>query len=157
MVVSLGEVSELEEALGRTAAFFLFANRYAAEHPALPDGFTVNDAVLRDFRAYLDGEDFQYATRAERAVDDLADDLAEAGYGRTDDELTALRAEVGREKAADFERHAARLKERLRQEILARYMGETDQIRLSLREDPQLARALQLLGDRAAYDALLRP
>src|SRR5690606_26890854 len=41
VAVSLGDVSELEEALSRTAAFFLFANRYAAQHPTLPAGFTV--------------------------------------------------------------------------------------------------------------------
>src|SRR5690606_2126821 len=157
VAVSLGDVSELEEALGRTAAFFLFANRYAAQHPTLPAGFTVDDAVVDDFRAYLEAEDFAYATRAERAVEALADDFEAAGYGRTDDEIEALRAEVEREKAADFERHAPRLKERLRQEILARYHGESDQIRLSLQDDAQLARALALLGDRAGYAALLRP
>jgi carboxyl-terminal processing protease len=155
--VSLGEVSELEEALSRTAAFFLFANRYAARHPSLPPSFAVDDAVLDAFRAYLDAEDFEYATRAERALDDLEDDLTAAAYGRTDDELDALRAEVEREKEADFERHAPRLKARLRQEILARYHGESDLIRLSLQEDAQLARALALLADRADYDALLRP
>jgi carboxyl-terminal processing protease len=157
VAVSLREVSELEEALSRTAAFFLFANRYAATHRTLPEGFAVDDAVLDEFRAYLDAEDFAYATRAERALDDLAEDLDDADYGRTDDEVAALRAEVEREKDADFERHAPRLKERLRQEIFARYHGETDQIRLSLQEDVQLARALGLLGDRGAYDALLRP
>ena len=157
VAVSLGEVSELEEALSRTAAFFLFANRYAAQHRTLPEAFAVDDAVLAEFRAYLDAEDFEYATRAERALTALAEDLDAADYGRTDDEVAALRAEVEREKGADFERHAPRLKARLRQEILARYVGETDQIRLSLQEDAQLARALGLLGDRAAYDALLRP
>jgi carboxyl-terminal processing protease len=157
VTVSLGDVSELEEALTRTAAFFLFANRYAAGHRTLPPDFAVDDALLAEFRAYLDAEDFTYATRSERALDELDADLDDAGYGRADDEVAALRAEVEREKAADFERHAPRLKERLRREILARYLGESDQIRLSLREDVQLARALELLGDRPAYDALLRP
>src|SRR5690606_4210581 len=60
---SLGEVSELEDALSRTAAFFLYANHYAAEHAALPPGFAVDDAVLADFRRFLDAEAFTYATR----------------------------------------------------------------------------------------------
>ena len=155
VTMSLGEFSELEEALVRTAAFFLYANRYAAEHPTLPDGFAVDDALLDDFQAYLAAEDFDYNTRAERVLDELEADLEAADYDATDDEIDDLRAELRDEKEADFERHAPRLRERLRQEILARYVGQTDQIRASLRADAQLEEALDLLRDPSALDRTL--
>ena len=154
--VGFGAMSELEEALVRQAAFFLFANRYAATHDAQDGGLTVTDADLRAFRDWLDAEDFSYRTRAEQALDALADDLDGAGYDETDDEVAALRREVADEKAADFERHAPRLKERLRHEILARYLGERDQIEASFRDDLQLGRATELLTDAAAYGGVLR-
>jgi carboxyl-terminal processing protease len=69
--------------------------------------------------------------------------------------VTALRRAVAAEKDADFERHAPRLKERLRREILARYLGEPTQIEASFRDDPQLERATGLLADAAAYRAVL--
>ncbi|MEM1043415.1 MAG: S41 family peptidase [Bacteroidota bacterium] len=152
---SLGAMSELEEALVRQAAFFLFANRYAATREDPGDALTVTDADLRDFQAWVDAEGITYRTRAEQALDALADDLDGAGYAETADEIDALRAEVTDEKEADFARHAPRLKERLRREILARYLGESAQIEASFRDDFQLNRGLDLLGDAAAYRAVL--
>ncbi len=153
--VSFGAMGELEEALVRQAAFFLFANRYAATHDDQGDAFTVSDADLRAFHDWVDAEDFSYRTRAEQALDALATDLDEAGYGETADEIDALRAEVTDEKEADFERHAPRLKERLRREILARTLGESAQIEASFLNDRQLDRGLDLLADGSAYRAVL--
>lgn len=152
---SLGPMSELEEALVRQAAFFLFANRYAATHADGDADLAVSDADLRAFRAWLEEEDFSYRTDAEQTLDELAADLAASEYGETSDELAALRREVQAEKEADFERHAPRLKERLRREILARYLGERAQIEASFRDDRPLARATALLADPSAYGAVL--
>lgn len=157
VIVSLGEQGELEEALTRNAAFFLFANHYAAEHDDLPDGFEVDDALLSEFQAYLEEEDFSYQTRAERMLNELESDLAEAGYAESTDEVEALRAEIMEEKERDFERHAPRLREKLRQEIISRYVGQSDQIRASLDTDPQLARAQEILKDLSEYQTILSP
>ncbi|MDX1532386.1 MAG: S41 family peptidase, partial [Rhodothermales bacterium] len=153
--VSFGEMSELEEALVRQAAFFLFANRYAATHAAEDRTLAVTDDDLLAFHDWLDGEGFTYRTDAERALDALSDDLDGAGYDETADEIEALAAEVAAEKEADFERHADRLKERLRQEILARYLSESAQIEASFRDDRQVQEALTLLADAGAYRGVL--
>ena len=157
VTVSLGEISDLEEALIRTAGFFFFANHYAAEHSTLPGAFAVDDDLLDKFRDYLEVEDFTYSTRAEGMLDELVEDLNDAGYYDALDEVADLRQEIADEKEDDFDRHAPRLRERLRREILARYVGQSDQIRLSLDTDPQLAKALDLLRDNEAYLAVLEP
>jgi len=155
LVASLGEMSELEEALRRQAAFFLFANEYAATHDLAADGFTVSDGDLMAFHDWLDDEDFSYRTRAEQALDALSNDLDGAGYDETADEIDALRQEVADEKEADFERHAPRLKEQLRRQIVARYLGESEQIEASFRDDYQLGRATEVLADAGAYRDVL--
>ena len=157
VIVSLGEISDLEEALTRTAAFFLFANHYAAQHANLPSSSAVDEDMLDEFRDFLEAEEFTYSTRPERMLDELAADLREAGYETALKEVEDLREEVADEKEEDFDRHAPRLRERLRREILARYVGQSDQIRLLLDTDPQLARALDILGDNEVYLAVLEP
>ena len=152
---SLGEMSELEAALVRQAAFFLFANRYAATHEPEGDAFSVSDADLREFHDWLATQDFTYRTRAEQALDGLAENLDGAGYDETADEIEELRRELWEEKELDFERHAPRLKERLRREILARYLGESAQIEASFRDDYQFNRARELLADASAYRGVL--
>ena len=151
VAVSLGEESELERALVRSAAFLRFANRFAADTPTLPTGFRVDDALLRRFQQFVEGEGLDYRTDAERTADALADDLAEAGYDGATRALRDLREAVAREKARDFERHADRLRSSLRQEILSRYVGQQAQTVDALSEDAVVAEARRLILDPAAY------
>ncbi|WP_412061505.1 S41 family peptidase [Rubrivirga sp. IMCC45206] len=153
--VSLGDESELERALVRSAAFLRFANAFAADTPELPASWRVDDAVLDRFRRFVEAEGVTYRTDAERTADALADDLQEAGYAGADDALRDLRAAVAREKARDFERHAPRLRARLRTEILSRYVGQRAQTVAALAQDPVAAEARRLVLDPAAYARLL--
>ena len=154
-VVTAGAESDLEEALDRRAAFFFFANHFAAEHEAVPRTFTVSDEVLTDFREWLESQDFTYRTEAERSVEALETDLEKNGYSTASDEVEALRKAVLQEKNADFDRYAADIKERLRTEILARYYGESAQITASFPHDRQVKEAVGLLKDTKTYSAIL--
>ena len=151
VAVGLGPESELERALVRAAAFLRFANRYRADHPSLPAGWDVDADLLADFRRFAESEGVAYRTDAERELDALAASLDAAGYGDAADELAALRRAVEAEKAGDFARHAPRLGARLRQEVLARYLGRADLTRTLLDGDPVLDAALALLADEARY------
>ncbi|MGI9174506.1 MAG: S41 family peptidase [Rhodothermales bacterium] len=155
LAAPLPPLSELEQALERRAAFFFFANAYAAQHPSIADHFEVDDATLESFKSWLETEDFSYRTAAEREVNTIIEGLEEIGYDEATDEAEALRTAIREEKAADFERYADRLKERLRSEILARYESESDQVEAALDHDEQLAEALGLLVDAPAYQQVL--
>ena len=149
--VSLGEESELERALTRSAAFLRFANRYASSHPALPADFRVEGRVYDDFQAFVASEGVAYRTDAERTADALAEDLEATGYDGAARPLADLRRAIAREKERDFERHAPRLQAQLRQEILSRYLGQRDQTVAALDQDPVLEAARRVLLDPAAY------
>ncbi len=151
LAVSLGEESELEQALVRAAAFLRFANRFAAETPELPATFRVDDALFGRFRQFVQAEGVEYRTDAERTADALAEDLTEAGYAGAEGALADLRRAVDREKDRDFDRHADRLRGLLRQEILSRYVGQKAQTVAALAEDPAAAEARRILLDPAAY------
>ena len=150
VAVAFGEESALERALVREAAFLRFANRYAAEHPTLPPGFRVDDALWSDFRRFVEAEDVAYETPAEQAVDALERDLAAAGTQATA-ETAALRRVVEREKARDLEANAPRLRARLRQEILSRQVGQRGLTEAALADDEALATARALVLDPARY------
>ena len=151
VAVSLGAESELERALVRSAAFLRFANRFAAETPSLPDGWRVDDRLFGHFREFVASDALDYRTDAERTADALAEDLGDAGYDGAERALADLRAAIAREKAADFDRHRARLSARLQQEVLSRYAGQRAQTVAALADDPVVTRARALLDDPAAY------
>ena len=153
--MSLGIESDLEKALVRTAAFLRYANRYAAEHATLPDGFRADAALLADFRQFVEREGVDYQTEAERALTTLASAMQTAGYDGVSDEQAALERAIAQEKARDFERHAARLTVRLRQEILARYVDQQNQTAAALADDPVVMAAIERVTDSATYTRLL--
>ncbi|PSQ78909.1 MAG: S41 family peptidase [Bacteroidetes bacterium QH_8_67_23] len=143
--------SPLEEALERRAAFFFFANEYAAEHPPVDASFAPSDETLAAFQQWLDAENVDYETDAERATDALATELRNGDYDTVTDEVDALRAALHKEKEAAFTEHASALKEQLREAILARSADKRTQVRASLRHDVQARRAAALLRDTDAY------
>ncbi|MBX2819404.1 MAG: S41 family peptidase, partial [Rhodothermaceae bacterium] len=152
-----GHQSELEQALTRKAAFFFFANHFAATHPEIATDFVVDNAVYDAFKQWLQDENFTYRTGAERAADELAEHLSAMAYDETSDEFETLEKAIAEEKAADFTRHENQLKERIRTEILARYYGDTAQVEASLTHDLQYKEAVTVLLDNKRYKNALRP
>jgi len=157
VVVEPGTPSPLEKALQQKAAFFFYANHYAASHNTLPDGFAADDAVLADFRQWIDDEDFAYNTEAQRAVADLREQLAKTGYEDVGDEVADLQAALQAAKRAGFSRHASDLKRHLEREILARYVSKSEQVQASLRYDAQVDDAVDLIRDADRYRDILTP
>ena len=155
--VSPGDQSELESALTRKAAFFFFANYFAAKHQEIPVDFNVDDEVFASFLQWLEDENFTYRTAAEHSLDELSKNLAKMDYEDSTDELQTLQKAVAQEKARDFERHKPRLQERLRSEILARYYGDSAQVEASLTYDAQYEEAIRILKDRKSYQKTLMP
>lgn len=151
------EESELEKALIRQSAFFMYANHYTAVHDSISTPFAVHDTVLQDFQDWLSGERFTYRTGAERTLAALSNQLDSVEYTDARDELQALQQAVDEEKREDFERYSTRLKEHLRTQIVSRYRGQTEQIRASLYTDPQLEEAVNVLQDSSSYYARLTP
>ncbi len=150
-----GPQSELEQALERRAAFFLYASHFAASHNDVGPDFTVTDATLRDFRSWLDRENFTYRTDAERLLDSIEEEIVTAGYDRSTVSVDALAAALQADKDADFDRRADRLKKRLREEILTRYLSDSERVRASFHHDAQLAEAVRVLEDGTLYSSTL--
>jgi carboxyl-terminal processing protease len=156
VMLASDEKSALEEALDRRAAFFFYANHYATTHPTLEPAFAVTEAVLQDFQAWLQAQHFAYATPPEHAMETLLQQMKATGY-EARRETEALQQALMRQKAADFSRHAERLKARLHTEILARYHTEQARLEAALTTDPLLVEATRLLQNPSAYQRLLRP
>ena len=147
--------SELEEALQRRAAFFFYANHFAAQHDAITPDFRATDATLDNFRQWLRAENFSYRTDGERSVAQLGDEFAAIGYAAVQDEIAALREAVQAEKEAGFQQHAAELKQHIQEEVLARYVSERQQIQTRLSYDRQVQEATQLLRNGDSYASIL--
>lgn len=155
--VEVSSPSPLEEALQRQAAFFYYANHYAASRDSLPQAFSVTDADLEDFRAWLDTEDVRYPTDAEHAIGELRERFDGEAYEEVEDEVAALRKAVRAEKEEGFQTHASALKQHLEREILARFVSDSQRTAAMLPHDQQVSAAVDVLRDGDRYEELLSP
>jgi carboxyl-terminal processing protease len=155
--VAAPEPGPLETALEERSAFFYYANHYAASRDTLPSTFAVTDAVLADFRAWLDDENVRYPTDAEAAVQTLKQQLAADTYASVEAEVAVLREAVRTEKAAAFSEQAPALKRHLEREIRARFVPASAQTAAMLPHDRQVTAAVDLLHDTARYESILSP
>lgn len=149
--------SDLEKALLRKSAFFLYANHYTATHDSLPTPFVVTDTLFQAFRHWLSQQEFTYKTPTEQTIATLDEQLSDNRYAEATDELQALRQAITAEQTTDFGRYSDRLKLQLQHQIVARYKSPTAQIEASLAVDPQLQEALTLLENPKRYANVLDP
>ena len=149
--------SALEQALTRRAAFFRYANHYAATHDTLAADFAVDEDDLEAFRAWLDREGVQYSLEVERTLDSLRARIEANGYDGLQDETAALSEALRDTKAAAFDRQASALMRHLEREILARYVSASRRTEALLPADPQVTAATELLQDADRYDQILTP
>jgi carboxyl-terminal processing protease len=153
-VVAQAQVSALEAALLRGAWFFRYADRFEAQHAALPTSFAPD---LSNFRAFLESEGFAYESDASGALRELRARLRASGYDRALAEADALERTLSSDMSRDFERHASALQQRIREAVLARYLSPAALTRATLDADPLVRQAADLLADPDAYARLLRP
>ena len=144
--------SLLEVALYRDGGLFDFATQYEAthssfEHQELPSG------VIEQFKQFLTDNDFDFNTESEILLNELEASLENPDAVRS--QLTALKAAINQEKDALFEANKDFISETLFLELVSRYSGQTQRTEASLRFDPQVHKALQLLENPEQLTSIL--
>jgi carboxyl-terminal processing protease len=150
------EYTALETALYRKSAFLKFANQYRAKHQSLPENFQADDALLAEFRAFLETDKFTYESDAEKELQDLAEVAANNTYSDAlQKQLANLKKVMAEEKERDFYRQKESLLAILAREIITRYKGEEAGLVASFNSDRQLREAISVLNDSTRYAMLL--
>ncbi len=158
IVVDRPERGAVITALQRQFMIFDFANRYYKEHESIeePTSFHITDAIYADFKAFLAANDFSYETDSERLLNRLkAAAERENYYDAVSAEITRLSEIVEQEKTRDLLTFRTEIEQMLREEIVSRYYYRKGRVIVSLDDDPDVERALQLFADRQAYDGIL--
>jgi carboxyl-terminal processing protease len=138
--------------LERGNHFFRFAVDYTTEHPEVPRDFHADESVIEDFRKYLEEQDFDYESVAERELETLRELADEESYGSgTYAALDALDASLDSEKDQDFEKNHDYIRLAIEREIMSKMFGEAGTWEAVLRYDTQAQAAFDLLLDRDAY------
>lgn len=140
---------------------FDFATRYRAAHDTIvaPGEFRVTDEMFDEFKKSIDPEKFEYDLTTETMLASLRRAAEVEGYDTDSlkpyfDQLeSVLRHDLDR----DLDRNRAMINQLLGAEIVSRYYYQPGKAEYYTLDDPQLERAIEILGNPAEYRSLLSP
>jgi carboxyl-terminal processing protease len=149
IVMERAEFSNILVSLVGKSHLFDFANAYAAKHREIaPAGsFTLSEAEFHEFVRFLDGKDYEYETRTERAIRALKETASQEQYEELEADIQHMKALLKKSKEADLMRHRAEITRFLEEEIVARYYYQEGRIAQSIQQDAEVKEALQILKD----------
>ena len=151
--VSEEELSRLQLALLQENTFFFFVADYIARN-----GSERPDQMYDRFLTYLENEDFDYETQAERNIDQL---MAASGSfydeQESEDILNRLRESVDRKKIQMLQQNRAFIEKNLMEEWVAQTGTSEEKVQYNFRNDPVVLEAIQLIENRGRYDSILKP
>lgn len=148
----------LIESLLEEDILFDFANAQQRTRPDQliePDTYLPSDKDLEAFRSYMDDSPFQFLTRTDIVIERLEEMAEREDFGKFKTDIEQLKAQFDLKKGEEFERHKEQIRQELGSQIAMRYGYDRGQVIFNLRFDPVSQRAIELLNDQGAYNAIL--
>ncbi len=151
-------LSHFAQALLKQDMFFLFASEYHAKHPSIApaDQFTADAALLEQFKNTLSKSKFSYESPVEHQVKKLLEATREqSDYADLQKNILAQSESWSTKIDREFIRHTQELKPLLEQEMIMHYYLQKGLNAWSVRRDPSILAAIELLGKPTKFASIL--
>ncbi|MDG2331422.1 MAG: S41 family peptidase [Flavobacteriales bacterium] len=158
VVVEPGMYSRLTGTLiGKSLIFdyaTVFRHKFDSIQPA--KSFRVSDEVYTDFTNFLKDKNYEYKNESEEYLSAFTDIAKEEKYYEdAKHEIDALRTKLTADKSVDLQRYQDEITELLENEIVSRYYYQNGRIEASVKSDPYIKTAMEILADSARYTQIL--
>ena len=137
---------------------FDYASAYYLAHPKIVPAkeFQLSDAEYNDFVTWLKDKEYDYTTKVETSIKDLAAAAQkEKYYDEIKVQLDALKTRMAHNKEHDLEKNKDEIREVLEHEIVSRYYFEKGVKEAGFDDDPEVKEAIRVLNDTALYQKIL--
>ena len=137
---------------------FDFATKFRREHNSIPasDKFEISDSLFSDFEKYISDKDYDYKTKSEEALEILRKNAEKEKYfDAIKTEYDALKIQMTNDKKGDLGKHRDQVKELLKLDIVTRYYFQKGKVVSSLKNDTDLAAAINTIHNTTLYQSVL--
>ena len=158
--VELERVPNLLYYLANDDCLFDFTTQWWLAHDNIASAhdFEVDDDLYAAFRDSVRASGFTYDRGSEKALKSLKEWAEFEGYmDDAKEEFSALEAKLQHNLDKDFDNFAVDIKRLLANEIVTRYYFQRGSIIQTLKDDPDLRSAREVIADPARYRSLLQP
>jgi len=152
------KLSKISQDLITKYLLFDYANLYASEHSSIipADQFEITDDIYNDLITFLKDKNYDYQTASEEALEKLkSNTVKDKTFDFIEEDYKALQSKILHSKSEDLLTHKNEIKMILKDEIVGRYYFQKGRIIASLNEDPEIAKAIEVLQGSATYLAIL--
>lgn len=137
---------------------FDYATQYCWDHPTLAsvDDFQLTDADYEDFKKLVKSRNFKYDRQSEKLLKTLKEMAEFEGYMEgASEEFKALEKKLNHNLDRDLDHFAKPIREYISQEIITRYFYQRGAVMERLKDDKDLEKAVEVLGNSAEYTRIL--
>jgi len=155
--VKLDSANSLLYALVEKDMLFDFGTEYCSKLKETPDAETYefSDADFNSFKQYLKEKKFSFNTDTEEALSEFKS-IAKNELGSVlEEKLNALQATIDLQKNEMLDKNKDLIKSYMNVEIMSRLHYQKGKIIASLKNDPELDKALEILKDGNSYKEYL--
>ena len=133
--------------------FFRFSRQYHVAHPQVQPSFRADEKTLKEFRALLEKQEFEYISEAEAPLQGLEERVEqEEEYKKLKKHLKRLISEIDKIEEKHWEENAELLQWKITYDILEKNFGVQTAIAYDSRLDPQIIRAREILTDPNEFE-----
>jgi carboxyl-terminal processing protease len=147
--VSQDTLSQVTIELFTQNFFFDYAVKYRARTPAIanPKNFSLTDADYNDFVKFVtEKNNFKYTTKSEKLMEQLKTlSQKENSFQLIDNDFKEMSAKLEHDKKNNLMKEKESIKPILEQEICAHYYMNSGRIEATIKEDKEVAAAIDLL------------
>jgi carboxyl-terminal processing protease len=152
------KLSKISQTLITKYLLFDYANKFALEHSSIasPQEFEVTDAMFNEMIEFLKDKNYDYQTASEKALENLKANATKENYfDAIEQDYNSLKSKILHDKSKDLITYKDEIKLLLKDEIVGRYYFQKGRIIATLSDDPEIAKAIEVLQGTATYVAIL--
>ena len=158
VAIPLTETPDIVEALIGQGLIFDYATQYKTHHSQIesPEAFALNGTDFQQFSQWLNRQEFQFETEAEKRLNTLEAALeAEGKLEAVRASLQQLRSKITAQTQTDLTQYQLQITELIEEEIASRYYYKPGMIRATFDSDPEIIQAVDILNSPQRYQDLL--
>ena len=134
---------------------FDYVTKYVFENPTQP-AQRLGDEEYNDFVHFLSDKDYEYETKSEKMLAEFRSSAEKEKYiDVIEADLEEVEQKIKQDKEKDLFEFKDEIINYLNEEVASRYEYQKGRVKASLDNDPEIAKASELLLSSTDYEALL--
>jgi carboxyl-terminal processing protease len=158
IVVEPDELSSLSVSLLQQFRIFDFATLFNQKNAEIvaPDQFELSDEQYEEFIQFVEGAPFEYESETQKKLKELIEIAEEEKYfDLAAESFQTLEKSLQLDLDRDLRAFKDQISMLLKSEIVSRYYYQKGSAQASLNDDKVIEKAIEVLNDKAMYDAIL--